>query len=76
MHLLGQKYETSALGDANMRTLQKGQVLQLERRGYFIVDQPLYKAAKPIILYAVPDGRTKALNTLVAQAVEANASGH
>ena len=27
-------------GDANMRTLQKGDVLQLERKGYYIVDEP------------------------------------
>eukprot|EP00983_Pelagomonas_calceolata_P039914 1137380-Pelagomonas_calceolata.AAC.11 len=46
-------------GDTNMRTLQKGDVLQLERKGYFIVDEPLTKPGKPMVLFNIPDGRTK-----------------
>ncbi len=48
-----------ALGDANMRKLQKGEVLQLERKGYFIIDQPHLKG-KPMVLFVIPDGRQKA----------------
>ena len=54
-----QRWEVDALGDANMRKLQKGEVLQLERKGYFIIDQP-YLKAKPMVLFAIPDGRQKA----------------
>ena len=61
-----QRWETLAWGDANMRTLQKGTVIQLERRGYFMVDAPLYKAGKPLVLFAIPDGRTKAVSTVAA----------
>eukprot|EP00873_Tetraselmis_striata_P014875 jgi/Tetstr1/435139/TSEL_024106.t1 len=51
------KFETAALGDANMRTLQKGDIIQLERKGYYIVDAPLLKPGKPIVLFSIPDGR-------------------
>ncbi|KAF5833287.1 tRNA synthetases class I, catalytic domain-containing protein [Dunaliella salina] len=53
------RFETAAQGDTNMRTLQKGDVLQLERKGYFIVDEPLTKPGKPMVLFNIPDGRTK-----------------
>ena len=49
-----------------MRTLQNGDVIQLERRGYFIVDVPLIKAGKPLVLFAVPDGRTKAVSAVTS----------
>lgn len=60
------QYETAALGDANMRCLQRGDVLQLERKGYYIVDTPLApraaaggQAAAAITLFSIPDGRVK-----------------
>lgn len=37
------------LGDGNMRTLKAGDIIQLERKGYFIVDRPLLSAAKPLV---------------------------
>ncbi len=42
-----------------MRTLQKGDVIQLERKGYYIVDEPLTKPGKPIVLFLIPDGRDR-----------------
>jgi hypothetical protein len=49
---------TSTLGDPNLRLVQKGDRLQLERRGYFIVDQPYlgFDAAQPLVLIQIPDG--------------------
>lgn len=49
---------TSVLGDPNLRLAQKGDRLQLERRGYFIVDQPYlaFDAARPLVLIQIPDG--------------------
>ena len=47
------------MGDANMRTLQKGDVLQLERKGYFIVDEPLARLGRPAVLFAIPDGKPR-----------------
>ncbi|KAG2484195.1 hypothetical protein HYH03_017007 [Edaphochlamys debaryana] len=53
------RFEKAALGDPNMRTLQKGEVLQLERKGYFVVDEPYRGPGRPIVLFAIPDGRAK-----------------
>jgi glutamyl-tRNA synthetase len=50
-----------AQGDHNMRSLAKGEVLQLERKGYFIVDVPADPAhpERPMVLFNIPDGRAK-----------------
>lgn len=46
-----------------MRGLQKGDIIQLERRGYFIVDVPLIKPGKqPMVLFEVPDGKPTKVN--------------
>ncbi|XP_050382492.1 glutamate--tRNA ligase, cytoplasmic [Argentina anserina] len=52
--------ETAALGDSNMRNLKRGDVLQLERKGYFRCDVPYLRPSKPIVLFAIPDGRQQA----------------
>lgn len=49
--------ETSAFGDPNMRNLKCGDIIQLERKGYYRCDVPLLKQSKPIVLFAIPDGR-------------------
>lgn len=53
------KVETYAHGDANMRSFQKGDVLQLERKGYFIVDEVYVREGSPMVLLSIPDGRAK-----------------
>ena len=50
------EFHTSARGDQNMRTLQKGEHLQLERKGYYVVDRPYMGPGQPIKLLSVPDG--------------------
>ena len=52
-----QRWETEALGDSNMRILQKGEVIQLERKGYYMVDKPYLRPGKPMVLFNIPDGR-------------------
>ncbi|CAF2036290.1 BnaA09g04160D [Brassica napus] len=51
------KKETLALGDSNMRSLKCGDVIQLERKGYYRCDVPFVKPSKPIVLFSIPDGR-------------------
>ncbi|KAL9378785.1 hypothetical protein Peur_027267 [Populus x canadensis] len=51
------KKETAALGDSNMRNLKRGEILQLERKGYFRCDAPFVRPSKPVVLFAIPDGR-------------------
>ena len=53
------KFETPALGDVNVRKLPKGETIQLERRGYYIVDQPYAEGGRAVLL-AIPDGRARA----------------
>uniref|UniRef100_A0A453EQA7 glutamate--tRNA ligase n=1 Tax=Aegilops tauschii subsp. strangulata TaxID=200361 RepID=A0A453EQA7_AEGTS len=51
--------EALALGDPNMRNVKKGEVIQLERKGYYRCDVPFIRSSKPIMLFAIPDGRQK-----------------
>lgn len=52
--------EIMAIGDSNMRNLKQGEVLQLERKGYFKCDVPFISPSKPIVLFSIPDGRQQA----------------
>jgi glutamyl-tRNA synthetase len=52
-------HESAALGDANMRALQKGDIIQLERKGFYKVDEPMLRPGKPLLLFNVPDGHSK-----------------
>ncbi|KAL8545241.1 hypothetical protein ACS0TY_005433 [Phlomoides rotata] len=51
------KTETLALGESDMRNLKRGDVIQLERKGYYRCDAPLVRPSKPIVLFAIPDGK-------------------
>ena len=50
------------LGDPELKNLQKGDIIQIQRRGFFIVDRPYSPPnpnlckTNPIILIAIPDG--------------------
>lgn len=52
---------TYAIGDPNLRSVKKGERFQLERRGYFIVDEPFMtfgpRAGEPVVLIMIPDGK-------------------
>ncbi|XP_053693447.1 bifunctional glutamate/proline--tRNA ligase [Sabethes cyaneus] len=59
------RVEVQMLGDPELKTLNNGDIIQLQRRGFFKVDQA-YKPASgftsaetPIILLSIPDGHTK-----------------
>lgn len=45
-------------GDVNLRLLKKGDIIQLERRGYYICDS----TAPPLTLIEIPDGKVKKPN--------------
>lgn len=47
------------MGDPNMRALQQGDIIQLERKGYYRVDQAYAKEGVPMLLFSIPDGRAK-----------------
>lgn len=51
------KKEIAAVGDSNIRNLKCGEIVQLERKGYYRCDVPFIRASKPVVLFAIPDGR-------------------
>lgn len=53
---------TDAKGDAGLKSLVKDDIIQLERRGYYRVDRPYINSEKPLILFVVPDGRSKSMS--------------
>ena len=56
------KYEVEMLGDPELKTLRKGDMVQIQRRGYFICDveykpyNPAVGRARPCVLICIPDG--------------------
>lgn len=58
------KWAISGLGAPEFRALKKGDRVQVERKGYFIVDSPADEG-KPVVLVHIPDGKSK-LSPLVA----------
>ncbi|XP_019405038.1 PREDICTED: bifunctional glutamate/proline--tRNA ligase isoform X5 [Crocodylus porosus] len=63
------KQEELMLGDPCLKELKKGDIIQLQRRGFFICDQPYepispYSCKEaPCILIYIPDGHTKEMPT-------------
>ncbi|CAH2002238.1 unnamed protein product [Acanthoscelides obtectus] len=75
--------EVQMLGDPELKKLEKGDIIQLQRRGFFRVDVA-YKPpseitckAQPVILFYIPDGHTKEnpltiVNTTTTKTAETN----
>ncbi|XP_017463872.1 PREDICTED: bifunctional glutamate/proline--tRNA ligase-like, partial [Rhagoletis zephyria] len=57
--------ELKMLGDPELKKCKKGDIIQLQRRGFFKVDvayapaSPFSNAITPVILFSIPDGHTK-----------------
>jgi glutamyl-tRNA synthetase len=60
------EFITECLGDSNLAKLKKGDVVQLERKGYYICD-----SASPIRLFLIPDGKVASLASKNAAPEEA-----
>ncbi|KAM8814869.1 bifunctional glutamate/proline--tRNA ligase [Rhynchonycteris naso] len=63
------KHEELMLGDPCLKGLKKGDIIQLQRRGFFICDQPYEPVSPhscreaPCVLIYIPDGHTKEMPT-------------
>lgn len=63
------KREEAMLGDPCLKDLKKGDIIQLQRRGFFICDQPYEPVSPyscreaPCVLIYIPDGHTKEMPT-------------
>jgi glutamyl-tRNA synthetase len=58
---------TEVIGDACLKTLREHDVIQLERRGFYRVDRPYINSSKPLLLFMIPDGKTKAMSGLTGK---------
>lgn len=58
---------TEVIGDVGLKTLQKNEIIQLERRGYYRVDQPFMSEEKGLILFMVPDGKSKSMSGMAGK---------
>mmetsp|Transcript_27391 Transcript_27391/g.91089 ORF Transcript_27391/g.91089 Transcript_27391/m.91089 type:complete len:874 (-) Transcript_27391:1272-3893(-) len=52
------KFVHRGRGEAAMRQLRRGDILQVERRGFYICDEPYVRPGDPIRLLFVPDGKS------------------
>ena len=55
---------SEVIGDIGLKTLKHGDIIQLERRGYFRVDKPYFNESSGLVLYMVPDGKSKSMSGL------------
>jgi len=55
---------SEVIGDNGLKTLQKNEIIQLERRGYYRVDQPYVNVNRGLVLFMIPDGKAKAMSGL------------
>lgn len=53
---------TTVFGDAGLKSLKEHEIIQLERRGYYRVDRPYIADDKPLVLYMIPDGKSKGMS--------------
>ncbi|EDS40767.1 bifunctional aminoacyl-tRNA synthetase [Culex quinquefasciatus] len=57
--------EAQMLGDPELKKLKKGDIIQLQRRGFFKVDQAYARPSEfsavetPVVLFSIPDGHAK-----------------
>uniref|UniRef100_A0A665WJM7 Bifunctional glutamate/proline--tRNA ligase n=1 Tax=Echeneis naucrates TaxID=173247 RepID=A0A665WJM7_ECHNA len=63
------KLDEKMLGDPCLKNLKKGDIIQLQRRGFYICDQPYEPISphsckeSPCVLLYIPDGHTKEMPT-------------
>jgi glutamyl-tRNA synthetase len=60
------KWEIPTLCDPCLRTVVEGQVIQLERKGFYRCDSAYGGPNKPPVLFAIPDGKKVKSSTPVA----------
>ena len=59
------KFETSALAEAAINEVNQGDIIQLERRGFFYVDKKTEDGT--IHLNYIPDGKTKTMSVITTK---------
>lgn len=60
------------LGEVALKDVKKGEIIQLQRKGFFICDVPYATVSpyslreQPIILFHIPDGRISTSNMMTS----------
>ncbi|KAI5305513.1 hypothetical protein KEM56_004231, partial [Ascosphaera pollenicola] len=49
-------FRTKAVADCNVAAVKKGDIIQFDRKGFYVVDEE--KDGKPAVLFAIPTGKT------------------
>ena len=62
-------FKVDAVGDVNLKLLKKGEIIQLERKGFYICDKPWSTEDQCINLIFIPDGRAESV-ALKGQSME------
>jgi glutamyl-tRNA synthetase len=57
------KFETKAVAEIEIKNIKQGEIIQLERRGFFYVDK-VASENELMTLHFIPDGRTKAMSVV------------
>lgn len=70
------KIEVRMIGDPELASLKKSEIIQLQRKGFFICDEPYRPPSihtgreSPVVLLFIPDGHTKELPTSLPSALK------
>jgi glutamyl-tRNA synthetase len=71
---LKSKFETLALAESEVKGIKKGEIIQFERRGFFICDKIASETDDGLMVFNfIPDGKTKAMS-VVSTKVDAKMS--
>ncbi|KAI0243480.1 glutamate--tRNA ligase, partial [Massospora cicadina] len=55
------EFSVQAIGDGNIKALEKGAIIQFERKGYYIVDVPYSQDHPSATFIFIPDGKAKSM---------------
>lgn len=51
------QFESTGVADLNIKNMKKGDILQFERKGYFILDKVPEKEGDDYVFFTIPDGK-------------------
>lgn len=57
------KFETLALAESQITSIKKGEIIQFERRGFFICDKEA-SGEDLMVFNFIPDGKSKAMSVI------------
>ncbi|KAK4048540.1 glutamate--tRNA ligase [Microbotryomycetes sp. JL201] len=68
------EFRTDAVADYNIKYLKKGEIIQFERKGYYIVDKAYESDDVPLEFICIPDGRAASIALKYQDPKAANAA--